>query len=210
MPLPPAPRKPVVVQEDVSANLERVKVFSWNILCERYATSQTYGYTPSDALAWEYRRDLILEEIRRRDADFLCLQEVTTEALRETFAPELAKDDYKAIHWPRSKAKTMSERDAAIVDGCAIFFRGSKFILLDKQLIDFQNIAINRPDMKSQHDIFNRVMPKDNIAIVGFFESRRTGARMIIVNAHLAWEGTLADVKIVQTALIMDFVTRQA
>ncbi|KAL1910552.1 Glucose-repressible alcohol dehydrogenase transcriptional effector [Sporothrix stenoceras] len=210
IPLPPNDRKLVVVQEDVSSSLERVKVFSWNILGERYATSQMYGYTPSGALAWDYRKEKILEEIRHRDADFLSLQEITTDALRETFGPELARDDYRAIHYPRSKARTMSEKDAASVDGCAIFYKGSKFVLLDKQLIDFQALAINRPDMKSQHDIFNRVMPKDNIAIVGFFESRRTGARLMVVNAHLAWEGTLADVKIVQTALIMDFVTKQA
>ncbi|CAK7265570.1 Glucose-repressible alcohol dehydrogenase transcriptional effector [Sporothrix epigloea] len=211
-PIPPPPndRKLVVIQEDVSPSLERVKVFSWNILGERYATSQLYGYTPSGALTWEYRKEKILEEIRNHDADFLSLQEITTDALRETFGPELARDDYKAIHYPRSKARTMSEKDAASVDGCAIFYKGSKYVLLDKQLIDFQALAINRPDMKTQHDIFNRVMPKDNIAIVGFFESRCTGARLIVVNAHLAWEGTLADVKIVQTALIMEFVTKQA
>ncbi|CAK7245607.1 MAG: Glucose-repressible alcohol dehydrogenase transcriptional effector [Sporothrix thermara] len=210
VPPPPNDRKLVVIQEDVSPSLERVKVFSWNILGERYATSQLYGYTPSGALTWEYRKEKILEEIRHRDADFLSLQEITTDALRETFGPELARDDYKAIHYPRSKARTMSEKDAASVDGCAIFYKGSKYVLLDKQLIDFQALAINRPDMKTQHDIFNRVMPKDNIAIVGFFESRRTGARLVVVNAHLAWEGTLADVKIVQTALIMEFVTKQA
>jgi CCR4-NOT transcription complex subunit 6 len=211
-PIPPPPndRKLVTIQEDVSPSLERVKVFSWNILGERYANVQTYGYTPTAALAWDYRKEKIIEEIRHRDADFLCLQEITADALRETFGPELAHDDYKSIHFPRSKARTMSEKDANAVDGCAIFYKGSKFILIDKQLIDFTAVAINRPDMKSQDDIFNRVMPKDNIAIVGFFESRKTGARVIVVNAHLAWEGSLADVKIVQTALIMDFVTKQA
>ncbi len=208
--MPPATRKMVVVQEDVSPSLERIKVFSWNILCDRYATSQVYGYTPTGALDWGYRKDLIMEEIRRRDADFLCLQEINTDVLRETFGPELALDEYKSIHYPRAKARTMSEKEASTVDGCAIFYKHSKFMLLDKHLIDFQNLAINRPDMKSQHDIFNRVMPKDNIAIVGFFESRQTGARVIVVNTHLVWEGTLADVKIVQTALIMEFITKQA
>ncbi len=117
-----------------------------------------------------------MEEFRRRDADFLCLQEVNSDALRETFGPELALDEYKSIYYPRAKARIMSEKEASIVDGCAIFYKHAKFILLDKHLIDFQNLAINRPDMKTQHDIFNRVMPKDNIAIVGFFESRQTGA----------------------------------
>lgn len=210
IPMPPLPRKPITIQEDVSSALERVRVFSWNILCERYATENMYGYTPSGALQWEYRRRKIYQEIEERDADFLCLQEVTTEAFREDFSPELAKLDYKGIHFPRTKAKLMSDRQSLQVDGCAIFYRNSKFILLDKQVIEPQSIAINRADMKSQTDIFNRVMPKDNIAVLGFFESRRTGARMIVSNAHLAWEGTLADVKIVQTAIIMEQITKFA
>jgi CCR4-NOT transcription complex subunit 6 len=208
--MPPTPRKPVVVQEDVSPNLERIKVFSWNILCDKYATTQVYGYTPTGALSWEYRKEHIIQEIRDRDADFLCLQEIATDVYREFFCPELAPDDYKGVHWPRPKAKTMAEKDAASVDGCAVFYKASKWILIDKQLIDYANIAINRPDMKNHHDIFNRVMPKDNIGIICFFESRQTGARLIVVNTHLAWEPTLADVKLVQTAILMENVTKMA
>jgi len=208
--MPPIPRKPIVVQEDVAPSLERVKVLTWNILCDKFATSSLYGYTPSGALSWEYRRDRIIQEIRDRDADILCLQEIATDVFREFFSPELAQADYKGIHWPRPKAKTMAEKDAAAVDGCAIFYKASKWILLDKQLIDYANIAINRPDMKNHHDIFNRVMPKDNIGIISLFESRTSGARIIVANTHLAWEPTLADVKLVQTAILMENVTRLA
>jgi len=208
--LPPAPRKPITIQEDVSPNLERVKILTWNILCERYATAQLYGYTPAGALAWDYRKESIMQEIRDRDADILCLQEIATDTFRDFFSPDLAAYDYKGIHWPRPKAKTMSEKDAQAVDGCAIFYKASKYMLLDKQLIDYATIAINRPDMKNQHDIFNRVMPKDNIGIICLFESRGTGARMIVANTHLAWEPTLADVKLVQTAILMENVTKLA
>lgn len=208
--MPPSPRKSIVVQEDVSPSLERVKVLTWNILCDKFATPATYGYTPPDALSWEYRKGVILEEIRERNADILCLQEIATDVFSNFFSPELAQNDYKGIHWPRPKAKTMSEKDALGVDGCAVFYKNSKWILLDKQLIDYANIAINRPDMKNQHDIFNRVMPKDNIGIICFFESRQTGARMIVANTHLAWEPTLADVKLVQTAILMENISKLA
>ncbi|KAK0720321.1 Endonuclease/exonuclease/phosphatase [Lasiosphaeris hirsuta] len=210
VPMPPTPRKLIVVQEDVSSSLERVKVFTWNILCDKFATTTLYGYTPTGALSWEYRKERIIQEIRDRDADILCLQEIATDVFRDFFSPELAQSDYKGIHWPRPKAKTMSEKDAQVVDGCAVFYKASKWILLDRQLIDYANIAINRPDMKNQHDIFNRVMPKDNIGIICFFESRYTGSRMIVANTHLAWEPTLADVKLVQTAILMENVTRLA
>jgi CCR4-NOT transcription complex subunit 6 len=210
VPLPPIPRKHVVVQEDVSSSLERVKVLTWNILCEKFASASLYGYTPSSALAWEYRKERIIQEIRDRDADILCLQEIATGVFRDFFSPELVRGDYKGVHWPRPKAKTMPEKEAMGVDGCAIFYKASKWILLDKQLIDYASIAINREDMKNHHDIFNRVMPKDNIGIICFFESRTTGARMIVANTHLAWEPTLADVKLVQTAILMENVTRLA
>lgn len=199
-----------MIQEDVSDNLERIKVFSWNILCDKYATPQTYGYTPTGALNWEYRKDCVLRELRIRDADFLALQEVSTDAFKEDLSPELAQMDYKGVHWPKSRARTMSEKDAQTVDGCAVFYKQSKFILLDKQLIEFATIAINRPDMKNQHDVFNRVMPKDNIAVICFFESRVTGARIILVNVHLTWDSALADVKVIQTGILMEHVTKLA
>ncbi|KOS21987.1 Glucose-repressible alcohol dehydrogenase transcriptional effector [Escovopsis weberi] len=210
IPIPPTSRKGLVVQEDVPASLERVRVMSWNILCDKYATTQTYGYTPVRALNWEYRKDCILEELRSRDADFVALQEVSTDAFREDLSPELAQMDYKGVHWPKTRAKTMSEKDAQTVDGCAVFYKQSKFILLDKQVIEFATIAINRPDMKNQHDVFNRVMPKDNIAVICFFESRLTGARVILVNVHLTWDTALADVKLIQTGILMEHVTKLA
>ena len=39
---------------------------SYNVLCERCATERIYGYTPSWAQTWKYRKDLILEEVKRK------------------------------------------------------------------------------------------------------------------------------------------------
>lgn len=206
----PTPRKPIVLQEDVSPNLERVKVFSWNILCDKYATAQLYGYTPTKALKWDYRLDCILREIRYRDADFVALQEVSGEAFRDELAPQLAEIGLRGIYWPKTRVRTMSEKDALQVDGCAVFYKQSKWFMLDKQCIEFSSIAINRPDMKNQHDVFNRVMPKDNIAVITLFESRETGARIIVANVHLTWETTLADVKAIQTGILMEQITKLA
>jgi CCR4-NOT transcription complex subunit 6 len=49
-------------------------MFCYNILAEKYATPQMYGYTPSWALAWEYRKELILQEVLAYSADIICLQ----------------------------------------------------------------------------------------------------------------------------------------
>jgi len=209
VPMPPPRRESIVIQEDVSSSLERVKAMSWNILCEKYATEAQFGYAPSAALAWEHRKGIILEEIITRDADFLCLQEIASDVFNDSFSPELTKNGYRGIHFARSKAK-IAGMDSGAVDGCAIFFKPAKWILLAKECLDYVKLSINRPDMKNQNDIFNRVMPKDNIGMVAFFESRATGARIIVANTHLAWEPTLADVKLVQSAILMENVGRLA
>lgn len=193
-----------------SSTQEQLKVFSYNTLCDHYATTKQYGYTPSNALAWDYRKDVILAEIKESQADFVCLQEVEQESYNEFFRGQLAYFDYKGVFWPNTRARTMSEKDAKKVDGCATFYKDNKYILLDKQLIDFANIAINRPDMKNQHDIFNRVMPRDHVAVVTFFENRLTGARFIVVNAHIFFDPAYADVKVIQTAIMMEAVTKLA
>jgi CCR4-NOT transcription complex subunit 6 len=210
VPLPPAPRVPITVQEGIPADRERIRVLSWNTLCDKYATSTQYGYTPASALSWEYRRDSIIQELRDRDADIVCLQETAMDAFEGFFAPELAKDAYKGVFYPKTRVNHLPAKDQRAVDGCSIFYKSDKYILLDKQMIDFRQTAINRPDMKSADDVFNRVMPKDTIAVLCFFESRFTGNRFIVVNAHLCWESFLADVKAVQTGILMEIVTKQS
>ena len=49
-------------------------VMSYNVLCDKYATRQQYGYCPSWALVWEYRKSAILKEILDSTADIIALQ----------------------------------------------------------------------------------------------------------------------------------------
>lgn len=50
----------------------------YNVLCDKYATRQLYGYCPSWALTWEYRKKGIMEEIVSCDADIISLQVTVT------------------------------------------------------------------------------------------------------------------------------------
>lgn len=136
VPPPPPPRqwKNVISQPEREAILTdpTVEVFStlcYNILCERCATEKLYGYTPAWALAWDYRKELILAEIVESDADFLCMQEVDNAQYEEYFLPHLSQQGYEGIYWPKSRAKTMNEIDRRLVDGCAIFYKSDKSVL---------------------------------------------------------------------------------
>ncbi|KXT03138.1 hypothetical protein AC578_7703 [Pseudocercospora eumusae] len=209
-PDPPTDRAWIPLTEEQSDETDTFSLLSWNILCDRAATAAMYGYTPSEALSWQRRRAMILDELRGRQADIMCLQEMDMENYNEFFRPNLASDDYKGVFWPKSRAQTMQEREAKVVDGSAIFFKNSKYILLDKQLIVFSQEAIRRPDMKGEHDVYNRVMPRDHVAVIAFLENRATGSRVIVANTHLTWEPWHSDIKIVQVAIMMEAIARFA
>lgn len=107
-------------------NIETFSVLCYNILCDRCATERLYGYTPSWALSWEYRKELILTEVMNYDADFLCLQEVDIAQYEDYFIKHLKGQDYEGVYWPKSRYKTMGEADRRQVDGCATFYKASK------------------------------------------------------------------------------------
>ncbi|WFD22438.1 poly(A)-specific ribonuclease [Malassezia equina] len=189
-------------EEDNTNNM--FAVLSYNILCKKYATAQMYGYTPSWALDWDYRKEFILQEIISYGADICCLQEVETGEFDQYFEPKLKQNAYEGIFWPKSRAKTMREDERVRVDGCATFINSQVYQIVDKRLIEFNQIALQRPDFKKTEDIFNRVMTKDNIASIAMLEHRKTGAKLIVANAHMHWDPEFRDVKLVQAAVLME------
>lgn len=209
--IPPPDRDWVILDETASSTnspSEKITVLSYNTLCDSSATASHYGYAPARVLSWEFRRELILNELRSHSSDIVCLQEVDQGSYNNFFREQLAYNDYKGVYWPRGRAMGMQEEDAKGIDGCATFFKGSKYILLDKHLINFGQTAVRRPDAKGQDDIYNRLWQKDHIAVVIFLENRQTGARFMVVNAHLYWDPAFKDVKLIQTAILMEEITK--
>ncbi|KAF2427735.1 hypothetical protein EJ08DRAFT_348728 [Tothia fuscella] len=200
----------VVIDDTPVAEKDKFSVVTFNILCDKSATQAAFGYTPSNALNWDTRKKMILAELAERDGDVVCLQEIDQENFHNYFREALAHYGYKGIFFPRGRSKTMSEFQQRTVDGCAIFYKNSRYVVLDKQLIDFKNIAINRPDMKADHDVFNRVMIRDNIGVAIFLEDRKTGTRLIVATTHLFWDEAFRDVKLVQVAILMEEITHLA
>ncbi len=141
---PPPPRRPwmILAEPSQSNNTCIFTTMCYNVLCDKYATRQYYGYCPAWALTWEYRKKLILDDIKNFNADLITLQELETEQFYQFFLPELRQYDYDGIFSPKSRAKTMQEHDKKHVDGCAIFFKTSRFSIVKDYLIEFNQIAM--------------------------------------------------------------------
>lgn len=209
---PPPPRRPwmILAEPNSSQNPCIFTTMCYNVLCDKYATRQYYGYCPAWALTWDYRKKLILEDIKTLNADIICLQELETEQFHQFFLPELKQYDYDGIFSAKSRAKTMSENEKKHVDGCAIFFKTSRFQLVKDYFIEFNQIAMQTAD--GSEDMLNRVMTKDNIGLAALLEvkqddmetlsSQKLNKQLLLVcTAHIHWDPEYCDVKLIQTLM---------
>ncbi|CAB1319259.1 unnamed protein product, partial [Coregonus sp. 'balchen'] len=90
-------------------------VMCYNVLCDKYATRQLYGYCPSWALNWEYRKKGIMEEITHCDADIISLQEVETEQYYALFLETLKERGYDGYFCPKSRMKPLQGKQLILV-----------------------------------------------------------------------------------------------
>lgn len=211
---PPPPQRPWIPL--ARPNKQRpaciFTVMCYNVLCDKYATRQMYGYCPSWALEWDYRKKAIIDEIRHYSADIISLQEIETDQFYQFFKPELKNDGFEGIFSPKSRAKTMSENERKYVDGCAIFFRSSKFSLIKEHLIEFNQLAM--ANAEGSDDMLNRVMPKDNIGLAALLkvkenawepmnpEVTQISQPILVCTAHIHWDPEFCDVKLIQTMML--------
>ena len=208
---PPNERDWVVLDEtkSIASQPDKFTALSYNILCERYATRSQYGYVPERVLNWDFRKGLILDEIRERGADIVCLQELDKYSYDEFFRTKLSYNGYKGFYAQKSRAETLGD-NAKYVDGCGIFWKEKKYVILDQQHMVFGRKAVERPGAKASADMLNRVWQRDDIAVVTLLENRVTGSRLIVVNAHIFWNPAYKDVQLIQVAVLMEQLAKLA
>ncbi|XP_059372724.1 CCR4-NOT transcription complex, subunit 6b isoform X2 [Carassius carassius] len=215
---PPPSRSWIVLQEpERTRPTALLTVMCYNVLCDKYATRQLYGYCPSWALNWSYRKKSIMQEILSCNADIISLQEVETEQYYNYFLVELSKQGYDGFFSPKSRARTMSESDRKHVDGCAIFYKTEKFSMVQKHTVEFNQLAM--ANSEGSEAMLNRVMTKDNIGVAVLLELKKELMELscksvhamekqllLVANAHMHWDPEYSDVKLVQTMMFLSEV----
>lgn len=255
-------RKLPSASNTISGSESKIRFLSYNILCDRYATTQQYWYTPQWALDVSYRRQLVLSEILSHDADVICLQEIDTVQYEEFWLPRLCgskkswipadqlkendedydensdSEIYHSAFLPKSRYKTMSEKARksaqTAVDGCAVFWRASKFRRVGAPMIvEFGQLALSRQDFEKCDTMFERFCAKDNVALGIVLEPcgnaggktnvssedetldqaaldnyQRKLRRFFVCNVHIHWDPSHTDVKIVQSVMLMEEIER--
>ena len=188
-----------IINEHEQASLQaaghvKVSVVCYNVLAELYATAERHPYTPTWALAWSYRKMRLLQELAYLDSDIICLQEVETAQYHEFFLPNLTQAGYEGVFKPKSRHRTMGSSSSR-VDGCAIFWKHALFGLAEEHVIEFQNEASQRGEEFAGEGL-NRLILKDNIALVVLLELWSTRQRILVANTHIHWDPAFSDVKL--------------
>ncbi|XP_076916777.1 carbon catabolite repressor protein 4 homolog 1-like [Bidens hawaiensis] len=214
----PSPRRLIsVTNADMAGSLDSssgtFSVLSYNVLCDAYATSDLYGYCPSWALSWPYRRQNLLREIVGYLADIVCLQEVQSDHFEEFFAPELDKHGYQALF--KRRTAEVQNGNNQIIDGCATFFRRDRFSHVKKYEVEFNKAAQSLTDAlvpnAQKKTALNRLV-KDNVALIVVLEAKfgnqgvdPLGKRQLIcvANTHVNVPNELKDVKLWQVHTLL-------
>lgn len=71
-----------------------ITVCSYNILADKFTPPKRYEYC-KNYIKWEFRKDLLSNNIDRLDADILCLQEVEEQSYHQVLK---SKSKYKTVH----------------------------------------------------------------------------------------------------------------
>ncbi|XP_048366167.1 nocturnin isoform X2 [Sphaerodactylus townsendi] len=165
----------VNLQANVAKSHQPIRVMQWNILAQALGEGKdNFVQCPMEALRWEERKCLILEEILAYQPDILCLQEV--DHYFDTFQPLLSRLGYQCTFLPKPWSPCLDVECNNGPDGCALFFLKDRFTLINSA-----NMRLTAMKLKT-----------NQVAIAQILKCNETGKLFCIAVTHLkarnGWE----------------------
>eukprot|EP00802_Teleaulax_amphioxeia_P011298 Tamp_11330.p1 GENE.Tamp_11330~~Tamp_11330.p1 ORF type:complete len:542 (-),score=113.37 Tamp_11330:214-1839(-) len=187
------------------------KVMTYNCLADIYATPQIYAYTPPWALPWNFRKRNLLREVLNYKADIMALQEIQADHWKEFLEPELEAAGYQGVY--KQKTRESMGQDGKM-DGCAILFKKSRFVLVEKHALEFNHVAMSRArgcgaKQNGLSDKALQCLLKDNVALVLVLELCVNGqqaglsGRVCVATTHIYQNQGFPNVKMWQVMTLV-------
>ncbi|KQS70529.1 uncharacterized protein Dere_GG26826 [Drosophila erecta] len=187
-----------------------IRVVSYNLLADLYASSDYAGstlfsYCPAKYLQIDYRKPLFINEIIGYNSDILCLQEVDQRIfdfdLKEIL--EQPPYNYRGIMAPKGKC----------AEGVAIFYRNSRFDLLDTQVL---HLGSNIPVLPVFESLWNKIKVNAQLAEricdrsttlqTCLLRIKGTDNYVLVANTHLYFHPDADHIRLLQMGFSMLFV----
>jgi len=193
---------------------QQFKVMNWNVLADLYCTESMYPYSEKWTLSWSWRKHLILKELKSMAADIITLQEVQKDAYDDWFRPQLAEAGYEGIY-QQKKREPIFHRGRYIAEGCATFFKTTRFKRVDKHIVDYDKLS--SVELRCQEsEVGHQRLSKGNIALAVILEdlhikatrsSQAQGPQgghvLCVINTHILADPGYTDVKLWQAHMLL-------
>ncbi|KAK4783531.1 hypothetical protein SAY86_007905 [Trapa natans] len=174
-------------------NFKRFVVLSYNILADYLALNhrgKLYYHIPRYMLEWNWRKRSIIFELGLWSADIMCFQEVDR---FQDLEEELKLRGYNG---------TWKMRTGDPVDGCAIFWRTSRFKLLHEEFIEYNKLGLR--DNVAQICVFE-FMNEDVIENAGGSPLSSAGSnRIVVCNIHVLYNPRRGEIKLGQIRVLLN------
>ncbi|XP_017115627.1 2',5'-phosphodiesterase 12 [Drosophila elegans] len=187
-----------------------IRVVTYNLLADLYASSDYAGktlfsYCPAKYLQIDFRKPLFINEIIGYNSDLICLQEVDQRIfdfdLKEIL--EQPPYNYHGIMAPKGKC----------AEGVAIFFRTSRFELLDSQVLHLGSKISVLPvfeslwnKIKTNTQLAERICDRSTTLQTCLLKIRGTENYVLVANTHLYFHPDADHIRLLQMGFSMLFI----
>ncbi|KAK3863556.1 hypothetical protein Pcinc_030706 [Petrolisthes cinctipes] len=166
-------------------------VMCYNVLAQSLLQDNNNLYKSCDDehLTWSYRWALLQHEISGINPDILMLQEVQASHYHSHYLPWFTYLGYDGLFKKRTGLKS---------DGCAIFYKRSKFSLLEHCSVEYL-----QPQTSN-------LLDRDNIALIAKFSSvsQPDAPPLCVATTHLLYNPKRHDIKLAQAVLLLTELDR--
>ncbi|CAM2716451.1 unnamed protein product [Rotaria socialis] len=172
----------------------KIHIVCYNILAQSLLEDNQFLYMNClrNNLQWHRRKERLLREILRQDADIVCLQEMENFHYENEFRPKFMEYGYDSIYLKRNGSKS---------DGCCIFYKIKRLRLMGSKAVPFY-----------QKDI--RILDRDNCGLIALFQpihpETSSDDLFCVATTHLLFSPKRGDIKLAQLQYFLAEVDRLA
>jgi len=184
------------------------RIMTYNILAEVFCNPHIYSYCPTKHLNPDYRRTKVLEQIRKYDADIVCLQEVDR-IQYDKIKAEMHSRGFESFFEQKTRTHRMRPDEVPSVDGCATFWRSEKFKLVESSVHSFQALSQRKfNSIQGDKTGFFQLNSKEHIAVATVLETKTPNPkRFAVSNTHTFWDPAYSYIKLMQAQMQIEEIS---
>ncbi|XP_032598898.1 2',5'-phosphodiesterase 12 [Drosophila grimshawi] len=186
------------------------RVVTYNLLADLYADGDyarntLFPYCPANALKMDYRKQLFIKELVGYKADLMCLQEVDLKIFEHDLRPVLEQSPYgyDGIMTPKGNC----------AEGIAIFYRSSRFKLLNKYDLHLGDNLSTLPifaglwnKIKQNEMLALRICERSTTLQLCLLQLKDSGRYLLVANTHLYFHPDADHIRLLQIGFSLIFV----